>query len=123
MAGSPSSSGLSHREKWSFVGGGGLDVVALNLCTVDAQRVLHAWTSPSLPIVPTPTPLIPGWTENKAGDTQMAVGAFEPGAGGEGKGWAADKECFLKQKRKCWLGRRGKEAASSCWWWLFFVCV
>lgn len=49
----------------------------------------------------------------------MAVGAFEPGTGGEGKGWAADKECFLKQKRKCWLGRRGKEAASCCWWWLF----
>lgn len=25
------------------------------------------------------------------------------GCWGQGKGWAADKECFLKQKRKCWL--------------------
>lgn len=63
---------------------------------------------------------IPGRTGNKMGYVMVAVGAavgtFEPGAGGEGKGWAADKECFLKQKRKCWLGRRGKEAASCCWW-------
>lgn len=25
------------------------------------------------------------------------------GCSGQGKGWATDKECFLKQKRKCWL--------------------
>lgn len=75
-------------------------------------------------IPPLPCPLCPLFlvgqkTKQEAGDIEMAVGAFEPGTGGEGKGWAADKECFLKQKRKCWLGRRGKEAASCCWWWLF----
>lgn len=34
----------------------------------------------------------------------MSVGVFEPGAArGRGRAGLVDKECFLKQKRKCWL--------------------
>lgn len=102
-----------------FVERGALDLMvswALNPATTGAQRGLTAWASP--------LPLPHSWLDRKqSGRLQIAVGAavgaFEPRTGGEGKGQAADKECFLKQKRKCWLGRRGKEAASCCWWWLF----
>lgn len=79
----------------------------------------HHWKTERSACLGIPPPALPhSWlAENKVGDIQMAVGAFEPGAGGRGR--AADKECFFKQKRKCWLRRRGKEAASCCWWWLF----
>lgn len=97
-------------------------LLALNPSTTGAQRDLPAWASYLL--CSSPLPFLVG--QKTKGETYMAVSAFEPRAGrgvggvrGVLEGWAADKECFLKQKRKCWLGPRGKEAASCCWWWLF----
>lgn len=42
------------------------------------------------------------WAENNAREMQMAAGEFEPRAEWR-EGPAVEEECFLKQKRKCWL--------------------
>lgn len=53
--------------------------MALNLSTVDAQRILPVWASPSLPVVfllpPFPYPPLLVGQKTKAGDIRMALGA------------------------------------------------
>lgn len=47
--------------------------------------------------------------ENKVGDIQMAVGAFEPGAGGEGKGC---RQGMLFQTKKEMLAPKERKGSS-----------
>lgn len=71
----------------------------------------HHWKTERSACLGIPPPALPhSWlAENKVGDIQMAVGAFEPGAGGEGKGC---RQGMLFQTKKEMLAPKERKGSS-----------